>query len=281
MGRVLGIAIWVITILSVLMFATKHWWFPEAISEHGPAVDHQFMITIIVVGISFAAAQIGLGWVVWRYRDSASAQRATYSHGNNRLEVIWTVVTAIIFISLAVMGQRVWASLHLHSAPPGSYQIEVVAQQFAWTFRYPGKDGVFGRTDPSLINDENQNFVGLDETAPNAKDDIQVSTLVIPVNQPVELILRSKDVTHSFFVPQLRFKQDLVPGMRIPVHFTATKVGKYEVACAELCGMNHYKMKSYMLVLPKDEFTELTNLPPAQFLTRKEELLAKYQLPQY
>src|SRR5260370_13448261 len=281
MGRALGIAIWVITILSVLMFVTKHWWFPESISEHGPAVDDQFMIAIIVVGVSFAAAQIGLGWVVWKYRDSASAQRATYSHGNNRLEVIWTIVTAVVSISLAVRGQRVWASLHLHAARRGSYQIEVVAQQFAWTFRYPGKDGVFGRTDPSLINDEGQNFVGLDETAPNAKDDIQVSTLVIPVNQPVELILRSKDVTHSFFVPQLRFKQDLVPWMRIPVHFTATQIGKYALACAELCGMNHYKMKSYMLVLPKEEFIELTNLQPAQFLAKKDELLAKYQLPQY
>lgn len=281
MGRVLGIAIWIITLGSVVMFASKHWWFPETISTHGPSVDSQFMITIVVCGIAFSAAQIGLGWAVWKFRATAAKERAVYTHGNNRLEVLWTVVTAVVFISLAVMGQRVWASLHLHSAPPGSHQIEVVAQQFAWTFRYPGKDGVFGRTDPSLISDETQNFVGLDETDPNAKDDVQVSTLVIPVNEPVELILKSKDVTHSFFVPQLRFKQDLVPGMAIRVHFTTTKIGKYELACAELCGMNHYKMKSYMLVLPKDEFTELTGLPQAQFLTRKEELLSKYALPTY
>src|SRR5260370_29883715 len=115
MGRALGIAIWVITILSVLMFVTKHWWFPESISEHGPAVDHQFMITIIVVGVSFAPAQIGLGLVVWKYRDSASAQRPTYSHGNNRLEVIWTIVTAVVFISLAVMGPSGLASVQLHA----------------------------------------------------------------------------------------------------------------------------------------------------------------------
>src|SRR6266852_2953923 len=273
MGRVLGIAIWVITILSVLMFVTNHWWFPEAISEHGPAVDHQFMITIIVVGISFAAAQIGLGWVVWKYRDSASAQRATYSHGNNRLEVVWTIVTAVIFISLAIMGQRVWASLHLHAAPAGSYTVEVVAQQFSWNFHYHGKDNVFGRTDPKLIDDSALNYVGIDETDPNAKDDSVVSTLVIPANRSVELSLRSKDVTHSFFVPQLRFKQDLVPGMDIHVHFTATKVGKFELACAELCGMNHYKMKAYMLVLPENEFNELVNLPQDKFQARKDELL--------
>jgi cytochrome c oxidase subunit 2 len=281
MGRVLGIAIWLITLGSVGMFVSKHWWFPESISEHGGAVDRQFAITIIVVGISFAAAQIGLGWVVWKYRDTSAATRATYSHGNNRLEVIWTVVTAIVFISLAVMGQRVWASLHLHAAPPGSYTVEVVAQQFSWNFHYHGKDNVFGRTDPKLIDDSALNYVGLDDTDPNAKDDSVVSTLVVPVNRPVELILKSKDVTHSFFVPQLRFKQDLVPGMAIPVHFTVTKTGKYELACAELCGMNHYKMKSYMLVLPENEFNELINLSQDKFQARKDELLNKYQLPQY
>jgi len=281
MGRVLGLAIWIITLGSVWMFVSKRWWFPESISEHGPLVDHQFAITIIVCGIAFAAAQIGLGWVVWKYRDSSAATRATYSHGNNRLEVVWTVVTAVVFISLAIMGQRVWASLHLHAAPAGSYTVEVVAQQFSWNFHYHGKDNVFGRTDPNLIDDSALNYVGLDDTDPNAKDDSVVSTLVVPVNRPVELILKSKDVTHSFFVPQLRFKQDLVPGMAIPVHFTVNKVGKYELACAELCGMNHYKMKSYMLVLPENEFSELVNLSQEKFQARKDELLAKYQLPQY
>ena len=281
MGRLLAIAIWVITILSVWMFVSGKWWFPESISEHGGRVDSQFLITILVVGISFTAAQIGLGWTVWKFRDNANAQRATYSHGNNRLEVVWTIVTAVIFISLAVMGQRVWASLHLHAAPPGSLQVEVVAQQFSWNFHYAGKDNVFGRTDPNLIDDSALNFVGLDETDPNAKDDAVVSTLVIPANRPVELILRSKDVTHSFWVPQLRFKQDLVPGMNIHVHFTAKKVGKYELACAELCGMNHYKMKSYMLVLPENEFSELAAMPQEKFQTRKDELLNKYQLPNY
>jgi cytochrome c oxidase subunit II len=281
MGRLLGIAIWVITIASVWMFVSGRWWFPPAISEHGPRIDSQFMITIIVVGVAFASAQIGLGWVVWKYRDTASKTRATFSHGNNRLEIVWTLVTAVIFISLGIMGQRVWASLHLNSAPPGSYQVRVVAQQFSWNFHYPGKDNVFGRTDPKLIDDSSLNYVGLDDADPNAKDDSVVPTLAIPVNRPVELVLMSKDVTHSFWVPQLRFKQDLVPGMAIRVHFTANKIGKYELACAELCGMNHYKMKSYMLVLPENEFNELVAMPQAKFQARKDELLNKYQLPQY
>jgi cytochrome c oxidase subunit 2 len=282
MGRVLAVIIWIITLLSVLMFVSGKWWFPAAISEHAPALDRQFMITIIVVGIAFTAAQIGLGWMVWKYRDTGStADRAVYSHGSNRLEVIWTVITAIIFISLGVMGQSVWASLRLHDAPPGSYTVEVVAQQFQWNFHYAGKDGKFGRTDPKFIDDGSLNFVGLDNTDASGTDDAVISTLAIPVNRPVELRLRSKDVIHNFWVPQLRFKQDLVPGMEIKVHFTANKVGKYELACAELCGQLHFKMRSFMLVLPEEEIQSLQAMPQEQFQARMAELLNQYQLPNY
>ena len=278
MGRALAVLIWLITLLSVWLFVSGRWWFPPAISEHGPAYDRQFMITILVVGVSFAVAQIALGYMVWRYRDTGSASdRALYSHGNNRLEMIWTVITALIFIGLAVAGQRVWAQLHFQNAPAGSAVVEVVAQQFQWNFHYPGKDNAFGRTDPTLIRDSELNFVGLDDKDPNAKDDAVVSSLVVPLNRPVELILRSKDVTHSFWVPPLRFKQDLVPGMAIRVHFTANKPGLYELACAELCGQLHYKMKSNMLVLPENEYTELMSMAQGPFQTRMTELLKKYQ----
>ena len=139
---------------------------------------------------------------VWKYRDNASAQRATYSHGNNRLEIIWTLVTAVIFISLAIMGQRVWASLQINKAPPGSYQIKVVAQQFSWNFHYAGKDNVFGKTDPNLIDDSALNYVGLDGTDPNAKDDSVVSTLVIPVafDKPIMKLSWAGTPMYSNFV---------------------------------------------------------------------------------
>ena len=281
MGRALAVIIWILTLLSVGLFVSKKWWFPPSIADHGAALDRQFMITIVVVGIAFAAAQIGLGYMLWKYRDTNTGARATYTHGSNRLEVLWTVITAVIFVGLAVMGQTVWASLRLNDAPPGSFQVEAVAQQFAWNLHYPGKDGLFGRTDPTLIDDSSGNFIGLDETDPNAKDDSQVTSLAIPVNRPTELILRSKDVIHSFWVPPLRFKQDLVPGMAIRVHFTANKIGKYELACAELCGQLHFKMKSYMLVLPEDELRAMNALPQAAFQARMKELLEKYQLPAY
>src|SRR4029453_16372764 len=178
MGRVLAVIIWIITLLSVLLFVSGKWWFPTPISEHAPALDRQFMITIVVVGISFTAAQVGLGWMVWKYRDTGKAgDRAVYSHGSNRLEVVWTVITAVVFIALAVMGQSVWASLRLNDAPPGSYSVEVVAQQFQWNFHYAGKDGKFGRTDPSLIDDGSLNFVGLDSTDAASTDDAVTSSL--------------------------------------------------------------------------------------------------------
>jgi cytochrome c oxidase subunit II len=282
MGRVLAVIIWIITLLSVLLFVSGKWWFPEAISEHAPALDRQFLITIIVVGIAFTAAQIGLGWMVWKYRDTGStADRAVYSHGSNRLEVLWTMITAVIFLTLGLMGQSVWAQLRLHDAPPGSYTVEVVAQQFQWNFHYAGKDGKFGRTDPKFIDDGSLNFVGLDNTDATGADDSVISTLAIPVNRPVELRLRSKDVIHNFWVPQLRFKQDLVPGMEIKVHFTANKVGKYELACAELCGQLHFKMRSFMLVLPEEEIQSLQGMPQEQFQARMAELLNQYQLPTY
>ena len=136
----LAVVIWVITIALGLDVFQQAWWFPEAITDHGPAVDRQFLITIIVCGIAFTAAQIGLGWVVWKYRDSPTKQRATYSHGSNRLEVVWTVVTAVVFISLAVMGQRVWASLHLNPAPAGVIlKSKLSRNSFPGTFTTPAR----------------------------------------------------------------------------------------------------------------------------------------------
>ena len=118
MGRALAVIIWILTLGSVCLFFVKKWWFPTAISEHAAALDRQFLLTIIVVGMAFTAAQVGLGYMVWKYRDRGQTERALYSHGSNRLEVIWTIVTAVIFIGLAVMGQSVWASLHFNEAPP-------------------------------------------------------------------------------------------------------------------------------------------------------------------
>jgi cytochrome c oxidase subunit II len=276
MGRALAVFLWVMTGLSVWMLASGRWWFPKAISEHGPAYDQQFMLTIVVVGIAFVAAQAALGYALWRFQDTGGEVRAVYSHGNNRMEIIWTVITAAIFITLALLGQRVWYSLHMQPAPAGSAQVKVTAQQFQWNFHYAGADNVFGVTKPEKISDESINYIGLDDTDPAAKDDVVTQTLVAQAGRPIELTLTSRDVTHSFWVPPLRFKQDAVPGLDVKVHFTPEKSGQYEIACAELCGQQHYKMRAYMLVLPTDEYASLMAMQQAEFQKRVAELQKKY-----
>jgi cytochrome c oxidase subunit 2 len=278
MGRALAVFLWVMTGLSVWMLASGRWWFPRAISEHGPAYDRQFVLTIIVVGVAFVSAQAALGYALWRFQDTGGRSRAVYSHGNNRMEILWTAITAAIFITLALLGQRVWWNLHMNGAPAGSAQVKVLAQQFQWNFHYAGADNTFGRTDPQKISDESINYIGLDDTDPASKDDVVTQTLVTQAGRPVELTLASRDVTHSFWVPPLRFKQDAVPGLDIKVHFTPETAGQYEIACAELCGQQHYKMRAYMLVLPQDEYAPLMALEQAAFQKRVAELQKKYPI---
>lgn len=283
MGKITGVLMFILAVATMLlfvgqklMFGSVLWWFPEGISEHASAIDAQFMRTLVVVGISFTAAQFALGYAVIRFGRKGDA-RAVYTHGSNKLEVTWTMITAAVFVVLAILGQRVWANLHLNAAADNSARIEVVAQQFQWNFHYSGADGIFGRTEARYIDDSALNFVGLDPTDQAGKDDAQLTTLVIPVDRPVELTLRSKDVIHSFFVPALRFKQDTLPGMAIKVHFTAKKEGKYEIPCAELCGSLHYNMKSNLLVIPSDEFDGLMAMSEEKFKERLGELLERYQ----
>ena len=279
MGRAFAVFLWVMTGLSVWMLASGRWWFPKSISEHGPAYDQQFVITIIVVGIAFVAAQVALGYALWRFQDTGGGSvRAVYSHGNNRMEILWTGITAVIFITLALLGQRVWWNLHMQPAPAGSAQVKVLAQQFQWNFHYAGADGTFGRTDPQKISDESINYIGLDDTDPASKDDVVTQTLVAQAGRPIELTLASRDVTHSFWVPPLRFKQDAVPGLDIKVHFTPERAGQYEIACAELCGQQHYKMRAYMLVLPQEEYGPLMALDQGQFQKRVADLQKKYPI---
>ena len=153
--------VWVLTLVIAYFFAAKTWWFPPPISAHGIAYDVQFMRTLIVVGIIFILAQFALGYVIVKFRNDGG--RAGYSHGNNKLETIWTSATALLFIGLVIMGTKIWAGVHFDEAPPDAIPVEVTAKQFAWSFRYPGPDGKFGRTDLKLVNDSTGNPLGLDE----------------------------------------------------------------------------------------------------------------------
>lgn len=282
MGKITGVLVFIITIGSVMLFVGQKmlfgsvlWWFPEGISEHAPRIDAQFIRTLWVVGIAFTAAQVALGYAVIKFGRKGDA-RAVYTHGSNKLEAVWTIITAAVFVVLAILGQRVWAQLHLTAAADNATKIEVFAQQFQWNFHYSGADGVFGKTEAKYIDDSALNFVGLDPNDAAGKDDAQLTTLVVPKDRPVELTLRSKDVIHSFFVPALRFKQDSVPGMNIKIHFTANKEGKYEIPCAELCGSLHYNMKSNMVVIPADEYDRLVQMSEEKFKEQLGDLLQRY-----
>ena len=256
MGLVLLIVIWLITLLSTYFFVAKTWWLPVGASALAPAIDHHFTTTYILMGIVFVAAQLSLGALVWMYRDRKGARPVEYSHGNVTMELVWTVLTAVLFVGLNLMSSSIWASERFRPADPGAVRVEVTGMQFAWYFRYPGPDGKFGTTKPELedASSGGEGALGLDTTDPASKDDVVTSTMFVPVNHEVEVILRAQDVIHSFFVPSMRFKQDAVPGLAIHMHFTPTQTGDYEIACAELCGLGHYKMHGMLKVVSQDEF---------------------------
>ncbi len=255
MGLALLFAIWLITLVSSYFFYSDTWQMLPLASVHGSAIDQQMRLTMVLMGVVFLAAQLGLGLFVWKYRDRGTGS-ATYFHGHTGLEWTWTVLTAILFVGLNLMGYNVWAANRFQGASPGALQVEVTAVQFAWYFRYAGPDGKFGRIQPlqADASQGNEAAIGLDQTDPASQDDIVTTVLVLPENQEVDALLRAQDVIHNFNVPAMRVKQDVVPGLLIHTHFIPSKAGEYELACAELCGLGHYKMTAMVKVVSREDF---------------------------
>jgi cytochrome c oxidase subunit 2 len=257
MALAMAVFIAFMTVITVYIFWAKgimniFLWFPPAITDLGREIDAQFMRTLLITGVVFVAAQFGLAIAIFRFRDHG--QKATYFEGNNTMEIVWTLATIVLFVGLGLYARNAWAQVHFIGAQPGALPIEVTAQQFHWNFRYTGPDGQFGRTKPERVSASTGNPVGLDPTDPLGKDDIVSPIIAVPVGREVELIIKSQDVTHSFYVRELRLKQDAVPGMEIHMHFTATVPGDYELACAELCGLGHYNMHSILSVMSEADF---------------------------
>jgi len=264
MTRLLAVFFWVLAITTAIAFMVHPVWLPELVSAQGVEVDDQLTFTLEIAGVAFVVAHLLLGAFLWRWSGRRPGP-ALYWHEDSRFEITWTVVTAVVFVGLGLQGSRIWAREYLTDAPANALNIEVVGQQFAWNFRYPGADGKFGRTRPDKVDDSEGNYLGLDDNDPAGNDDITTQNVIaVPVNKPVKLIIRSRDVLHSFFIPVMRFKQDAVPGMGIPVHFTATKIGEYEAACAELCGMQHFKMRARFLVMSEPDFNAWLKARSAQ-----------------
>ena len=245
-GLLLAALLLILIIASLYLFVAKPYWFPTLASVHGQRIDSLFMVVLVVSGIAFVLVQGALGFFVARYGENGR-ERAAYWHDNPRAEAFLLIGTAVILTILVFMGQRVWASIYFVDAPADALVVQVTGEQFQWNFHYAGPDGAFGRTDTKLITSTNN--IGLDRTDPAAKDDVvTLSEMHFPVGRPVKVRLRSKDVIHSFFLPNLRIKQDAVPGMAIEVWFTPNRAGTYEIACAELCGLAHYRMKGALTI---------------------------------
>lgn len=253
MALLLALLVWALALAGIVFLRLGFVSMPAAASSAAQEVDSQLRLTFVATGIAFVAVQIALGWLAFRYRARAG-RAARHVEGSRPLEWGGIVVVGAVFLGLAVLGQRVWAGLHLSGGEPQPLVVEVVGEQFAWNVRYPGPDGVFGRTDARLF-DPATNPLGLVAEDPAAEDDVvSVNEVVVPVDRPIEVRLGSKDVLHSFFLPAMRIKQDTVPGLRVPLRFHPLRTGEFEIPCAELCGLGHYRMKGLLRVVTQEEF---------------------------
>jgi len=231
-------------------------WLPELASRHGAGIDAMLHYLLSTVGALFVAGYVALAILVWKgSRRLAIGPR----FASRRTEILLSGALGLGMAIIAeggvlAIGIPVWSEYFDARPPADATEIEVTAQQFMWNVRYPGPDGVFGRTNPKLV-DDTQNPLGLDPSDPAGRDDIVgLNEITVPIGRAVHVRLHSKDVIHSFFLPNFRVKQDAVPGMTPEVVFFPTRLGTYELACAELCGLAHYRMRGFFHVVTAKEF---------------------------
>ena len=209
------------------------WWLPLQGSTFAPQIDGLFLAILIITGLAFVIVEAGLIWFVIKYRGRPG-RKAHYTHGNAKAEVVWTAIPAVTVVALGLVSNHYWKEIKgRDSIPPDAYPIAIHAKQFEWQVTYPGADGKLGTADDFTVRNQ----------------------LHVPVGRNIVVVLTSEDVVHSFWVPVLRVKQDAVPGMTIRAWFQATVPGEYELGCAELCGMGHYRMRARVFIHTPAEFT--------------------------
>jgi len=236
-----------------------------AASKEGESIDTMMWITIIITGVVFFITQILLFWFSFRYQESDKRKPFYFTH-SNKLEIIWTGVPAITLTILVVFGLKYWFKF-TGAAPKNAQVIEITGHQFAWEFRYPGKDGILGRKNYKLIDPAKSNLLGVDWSDAASHDDIHVATTVhVVVNRPVKFVINSMDVIHDVGLPAFRLKMDAVPGTPTTEWFTPIytteemkkKTGNpdfvYEIACDQLCGTGHFGMRGVIIVETQKEF---------------------------
>jgi cytochrome c oxidase subunit 2 len=206
------------------------WRLPDDVSTHGHKIDNLFNIILWITGAVFVLVEATLIALLIKYRKR-EGRKATYTHGSAKVEIVWTAVPAAVILFLALLSRGLWAELK-QDVPDGAMNVKVVAEQFVWNIIYPGSDAMLDTAD----------------------DVTSINQMHIPIGEPVVVTLTSKDVIHSFFLPEFRLKQDAVPGMASQVWLEATREGTYDIVCAELCGLGHYRMRGFLTVDSPEEF---------------------------
>ncbi len=253
-----------IVVGALALVASGIWWFTPLASNWNE-IDGALLITLGVIGIAFVTLNLFLAYLILRYR-AREQERAQFIPDNPKIEKILIGITALGIIILLAPG--LFAYSRFISPPRDAMIVEVVGEQWRWTYRYAGPDGKLGRAHPKLISPKNP--FGVDIADPAAQDDILSYTeLHLPVNRPVLLHIRSKDVIHSFFIPHFRAKMDAVPGMVTHYWFVPTRAGKFQAVCAELCGIGHHRMHSPVIVESLEKFQEWLAKQPTVAATVK------------
>ena len=222
--------------------------FPVQASTHAAEVDHMTVLVHWLMLVLFVGWGLFFLFVLFRFRKSANP-KASYTGAKGKISKGLEVAVALVEVFLLVVyAIPAWAKrVKAFPAENEAVVVRVVAEQFAWNIHYPGPDGKFGRTDIKLISADNP--LGLDRRDPDAKDDITtINQLNLPIDRPVLVHLSSKDVIHSFGLYEMRVKQDAIPGMSIPVWFIPNRAGEYEIACSQLCGLGHFRMRGFITI---------------------------------
>ena len=241
----------ILLVIASVLFHLFSPWYLTPIASNWQSIDDTISLTFWVTGFVFVAVNFFLAYVVIRYKKKKNS-RAEYEPENKKLEIILTLATTIGVAAMLAPGLLVWDEFV--SVPPDAHVVEVVGQQWQWSFRYPGKDGKLGKVDSTLVTVSNP--FGINPRDPFGQDDILISSneIHMPIDKPVKVLLRSKDVLHNFTVPQFRVKMDLVPGSITYLWFTPTRTGAFEILCEELCGIAHFAMRGRVVVDSQQDY---------------------------
>jgi cytochrome c oxidase subunit 2 len=212
-------------------------WFPKDISENGRVIDQLFMFILWLTGIIFIVTECTLFYFTWKYDGRTNPEPAKFSHGSHTLEVVWTILPAVTLLFIAIYQMNAWADAKMRR-PNIPVVAEVTGRQFNWDVRYPGPDGELYTADDIIRTD---------------------GQIHLPANEEILLVIKAQDVLHSFFLPNIRMKQDVVPGMEQYMWFKARETGEFDIVCAELCGWGHYKMKGRVTFEPRADFEKWLN----------------------